>query len=341
MRVSMTSGCDAMKTEADDQDQSPEALQKQAWVWLRLINSGDVKTWEADGFKRWLRTSPAHQAAYQEAREQWKVLRPLAGEVLRTDPEVATLRHASPQRLQLGRRAFLGAAVSAAAVAGVAIVHPPGGLWPAPGEWGADVRTATGEQRSVALAAGVVTLNTKTSIRHRPAGGEIPGGIDLLAGEAAIDLRGDRAPFVVTAGRGRSLAEAGRFEVRYLDGIACVTCVEGTVQVEHAVGARTLKTRQQIRYDDNAIGTPIEVLPQIVAAWRNGELVFNNTPLTEVIDEINRYRSGQVVLMNDSVRDRPVVGSFFTASLDQALLQLQHNFGLRARHLPAGLLILT
>lgn len=332
---------DTMKTETDEQPTpSPGDLQKQAWVWLRLINSGGVKTWEADGFKRWLRTSPAHQAAYREAKQQWSVLKPLAGEVLRTDPEAARRHRTYLQKPTLGRRAFLGAAVSAAAVAGIAIVHPPAGLWPAPDEWSADVRTATGEQRAVTLAQGVVTLNTKTSIRHLPAGDQM-AGIDLLGGEAAIDLAGGSTPFLVTAGRGRSMAAAGQFEVRYLDGKACVTCLEGTVQVEHAAGIRTLRARQQTRYDDRSIRSVVEVEPTTVSAWRNGELVFNNTPLIEVIEEINRYRSGQVVLMNDSVRNKPVVGSFFITSLDQALIQLQHTFGLRARHLPAGLFILS
>ncbi len=331
---------DAMKTGADDQARDSETLQKQAWVWLRMINAGNVKAWEAEGFKRWLRTSAAHQAAYEEARQRWAVLKPLAGEVLRTHPEASQRHRRNLQKSQPGRRAFLGAAVSAAAVAGVAIAYPPVGLWPAPGEWGADVRTATGEQRALTLAQSVVTLNTKTSIRHRAEGVEA-NGIDLLSGEAAIDLAGSGTPFLVTAGLGRSMATAGRFEVRYLDGWACVTCIEGAVQVEHPAGSRTLQARQQTRYDDRSINSVDAAEPDTVSAWRKGELVFNDTPLIDVLAEINRYRPGQVVLMNNDVRDKPVVGSFFIASLDRALTQLQHTFDLHARSLPAGLLILS
>ena len=45
--------------------------------------------------------------------------------------------------------------------------------------------------------------------------------------------------------------------------------------------------------------------------------------------------------MNDGVRDKPVTGSFYVASLERALTQLQHTFGLQARSLPGGLFILS
>ncbi len=55
--------------------------------------------------------------------------------------------------------------------------------------------------------------------------------------------------FSVIAGAGRSLAESGRFEIRYLDGKVCVTCLEGSLRVEHPAGFRALQARQQMVYD--------------------------------------------------------------------------------------------
>ncbi len=327
-------------TEEQPPTEVPDALQQQAWVWLRMLNAGNVKTWEVEGFKRWLQTSPAHQAAYRTVRERWALLQPLAGEVLRTDAPAARRHRRNLQGRPQGRRAFLGAAGAAlAAVAGVAIVHPPGGLWPAPDEWGADLRTATGERRALTVAQSTVTLNTRTSIRQHAGDGQ-PDGIDLLAGEAAFDLGGD-APFMVAAGPGRTRATAARFEVRYLDGKACVTCIEGSVQVEHPAGTRLLRRLEQTRYDDRSIDVISTVRSAAVSAWRRGELVFDDTPLAEVLADIDRYRPGRIVLMNDGVRDKPVTGSFYVASLERALTQLQHTFGLQARSLPGGLFILS
>jgi transmembrane sensor len=78
-----------------------------------------------------------------------------------------------------------------------------------------------------------------------------------------------------------------------------------------------------------------------VSAWRQGALVFNEVRLSEVVDEINRYRSGQVVLMKSSAQNYRVSGRFLIASLDSALSQIQGMFDLTGRSLPAGLYILS
>ena len=41
-------------------------------------------------------------------------------------------------------------------------------------------------------------------------------------------------------------------------------------------------------------------------AWREGFLRFRQAPLAQVLDEINRYRSGRVILMAQSLAARPV-----------------------------------
>ncbi|MBO9357618.1 DUF4974 domain-containing protein [Bordetella petrii] len=333
-----------MKISADDRASPPDDLHKQAWVWLRLLNSGEVNSWDLEGFQRWLGADPAHKAAFRCARQQWAVLEPVAAAVRRRHPDVVPAQERESRSNLRARRAFLGAAAGAAAVAGIAVMRPPAGLWPAPGEWGADYRTAKGEQREIDLAGQAkVTLNTQTSVRRQDTGEGIEG-IDLLAGEAAIDLSAaaGHRPFVVMAGAGRSQAEAGRFAVRYLDGKVCVTCLEGAVQVAHPMGRRRLATGQQATYADRELG---EVKSHVdlrrVSAWRRGELVFDHTRLADVIEEINRYRPGRVMLMNASVRDQPVSGSFYIASLDDAVALLARTFELSGQALPGGFMILS
>jgi transmembrane sensor len=333
------------KTPAGDRDassDSPEEIRKQARAWLRVLNSGDVKPWDAQGFKRWLRISAIHRETFNDVKGLWQAMRPAAGELLRMDPDIAAFHRRTLRQSQQERRAFLGAALGATAVVatGIAVVYPPLGLWPAPAEWDADYRTAAGEQRTLALADQVkVTLNTRTSVRRQIARGEVVG-LDLIAGETAIDLKGGRS-FAVIAAAGRSSAAAGRFEVRYLNDKVCVTCIEGTVRVQHPAGERLLQSRQQTVYDANSVGGVVGVDPADVSAWRNGELVFNQTRLVDVVEEINRYRPGRVVLMKAAARDRSVSGRFVIASLDAALSQLQHTFDLNARALPGGVLLLS
>ncbi|MGJ7543788.1 FecR family protein [Variovorax sp. LT1R16] len=329
-----------MKTPVDDRTSADE-LERQAWVWLRRLSSGDVKTMDAEAFKRWLRTSPTHKSVFSAAKKEWALIKPAAGGVLRTNVEAASLHEQALHGLHHGRRAFLGAAIGASAVAGVAVLHPPLSLWPSPNEWGADDRTATGEQRTLAVSQRVqVTLNTQTSVRRQTVDGETTG-IDLLTGEAAVDLFGPGMSFTVIAGVGRSLAESGRFEVRHLDGKVCVTCIEGTVRVAHPSGVRSLQARQRAIYDAASVSSVTRIEPADTSAWRKGELVFQQTPLAQVVEEINRYRPGRVLLMNTAARSKPVSGSFAIGLLDVALAQLQRTFDLRARSLPAGLYVLS
>ena len=329
-----------MTKSVDDNVITTDELRQQAWVWLRLFHSGNVKPQDAEQFKYWLAGNPAHAAAFRQAKEQWAVIGPAAAKLIRSNTGQAR----APRMPLLRRRAFLGAAVSAAAVTGFAVFHGPDGMWSTPAEWRADFHTKTGEQRVLTLADSVnVTLNTQTSIR-RQITDNATTGIDLIAGEAAVDLPGrghGAAMFSVVAGVGRSQSASGRFEVRYLDGKVCVTCIEGVVQVAHPSGNRELRARQQTVYDGHAMGGVALVEPANVAAWRKGELVFTEVRLADVVEEINRYRPGRVVLMNTSVRNRPVTGSFYIASLDLALEQLQHAFDLDSRSLPGGLVVLS
>jgi len=328
----------------DNDQATTDVLREEARIWLSRLAVGEIRQVELQAFKRWQSASPAHAAAFEDAKRQWQTMKPVIGELLRTNPKIAA-RH---ERIARGavrpvaaRRIFLGAAVSAAAAAGVAVVYPPLGLWPSPNEWGADYSTATGEQQAIALTERVnITLNTSTRIR-REASASAGAGIDLLSGEAAIDMVGTGTAFHVVAGVGRSVAESGRFEVRNMAGRVCVTCIDGTLRVEHPAGVRRLKSSQQTIYDATSISTVAGIGLEEVSAWRRGELLFRQIPLWQVVDEINRYRPGRVVLAVSSKRSYPVSGRFRIAVLDEAIVQLQHTFDLNVRTFPGGVLVLS
>lgn len=317
-------------------------VEREALIWLQLLTSGEPKAWDVKGFKRWISLNPAHRTTFNEVRCRWEGMQLPEGVMLSPQkPQGAPSKVRTASAFNPRRRYWLGSAVSLAAVAGVASVYPPLGLWPSLATWGADERTGIGEQRTLSLAQNAsVTLNTRTSIRRQTVGGQTVG-FDLISGEAAVDLSTSPRPFVVIAGVGRSAAQTGRFEVCNLDDRVRVTCLEGTVTVEHPAGRHTLLARQQTAYNASMLSVVTNVEPAQVSAWRNGELVFNQTRLADVITEINRYRPGKVVLMNDQARHRPVNGRFAIASLDLALQQLEHAFGLNAQSLPGKVLILT
>jgi len=331
-------------TMSDDRPEIPDALQQDAQAWVRKLHSGAATQWEAQTFRRWRDASPLHQAAFLEARAQWRLLQPALQKLATTNVEAANYHRQTLRGPRLSRRTFLGAVTSTAAVAGVAgmAVYSPLGFWPAVGDWNADYRTATGEQRTVTLPNQVsVTLNTRTSMRRVA---QDPGevGLDLVSGEAAFEISPASRAFSVVAGAGRSIsAESARFEVRHLEGRVCVTCLDGRVRIEHPAGHRLLQAQQQAIYSEQSISSISGIDPEAVSAWRRGELVFKQTPLAAVVEEINRYRPGRVMLIAEAVSDKTLSARFMVERLDLALLQIQHSFDLTARSFPAGMLVLS
>ena len=74
--------------------------------------------------------------------------------------------------------------------------------------------------------------------------------------------------------------------------------------------------------------------------WRQGVVVFDDLPLTRVIDEINRYRPGRVVLMNDALAQRRFSAKFQIQALDDAIALMEDVLGVRVRR-AGDLVILT
>lgn len=326
-------------TTPDDHSNLPDVL-KNAQAWVRKLTSGHVSEWEAQAFTRWRDADPAHLAAFQEATRQWRLLESVSGSVLNTNVEAARYHRKTLERPLFGRRAFLGTAIGGAAAAGIA-AYSPLGMWPAAEQWGADYSTAVGEQRAVSLDDRVdIVMNTRTSLRRVSARGQTVG-VELLEGEAAVELAGNGRPFRIEAGLGRIIAEAAGFEVKYLDGRTCVTCLHGQVSVEHPAGQRQLRARQFVLYDGQAVSQIAAIVAENISPWRQGELVFKQTPLPSVVDEINRYRPGRVVLVGDAMRAKTVTAHIKIDEIETALLQIQHSFDLNARSFPAGLLVLS
>jgi transmembrane sensor len=316
-----------------------DAVERQAMSWMRMAASGRMTHADGDALRRWCQADPSHAAAFAQARQRWDALGEAGAAAAVHQPAQAVEQVRRGVRVDQRRRLFLGGALGAMTAAGVAaMVRPPLGLWPSWDALQADYRTAAGERRTVALPAGVsVELNTRTSLAVLDDGQLL----SLIEGETAIDMPAQAQALSVVAGAARSTGAAARFEVRRQGEGACVRCLHGRVRVEHAAGVRELGPRQQLVYTGEGLGDLTALADPEGSAWREGFLRFSGEPLGEVIAEINRYRSGRVVLWDDSVAARPVTGRFRIDALDVAITQIRQSFNLRARSLPGGVLLLA
>lgn len=323
-----------------DTDQQDRELKREAVAWLRRLTSGEATLADAEELKRWRNQSPAHAAAFAAASRLWKDLEP-AGRNLRLRAEASAATSTLPATI--GRRALISGGLAAASAAGLyAVVRPPLDLWPSLVELTADYRTDTGEQRTVAIFEDVsVRMNTRTSIALR-AQDTIADKIELLNGEASFSTktRGGRSLSVLASDRWTT-ADDARFDVRYLHPLVCVTCLEGTVKVERDGEAVTVAAGQQVRYDSNGLQPLQSVEADVASAWQRGLLIFRSTPLSDVVDEVNRYRPGRIIVTSSQLGKMPVSGRFRIDNLDEILTRIEQAFGAKVRSLPGGLVLLS
>ncbi|MFT4045629.1 MAG: FecR domain-containing protein [Solimonas sp.] len=211
----------------------------------------------------------------------------------------------------------------AAAVTTLLLVLTGAALWCDPAYRHERYETAIGEQRRLALRDGsTVTLDTGSRLelswhlRSRRA---------VLDGQALFDVaRAAWRPFRVAAGDARVRVVGTAFNVREADGGAStlVTVLRGRVAVRAAadggdelllgIGERARVRAGQVSAEarvDTARGLP----------WTQGRLVFERTPLRDVLAEIQRYRRAPLTLTEPRLGALPLSGVFSVARSDDLL----------------------
>jgi transmembrane sensor len=215
-------------------------------------------------------------------------------------------------------RAAVAVAVTLAAVAVTWFFWPTGTAY----------RTAIGGLEAVPMADGSkVTLNTDTGIRV--ALSAAAREVELQRGEAYFEVAKDTArPFVVRAGNERVIAVGTKFSVRRdADGIRVVV-TEGRVRVESAVASTpdpgALVSAGSIAHARNTgVFVQEATLPvaQESLSWRQGYVVFRDTPFSTAAAEFNRYNLRKIVIVDPTLASIRI-GGHFRATNAEGFVQL-------------------
>ena len=120
-----------------------------------------------------------------------------------------------------------------------------------------------------------------------------------------------------------------------------MTCLEGEVDVAHGAQRSRLGPAQQVVYNDVRLTDVRDVDPRRVSAWRQRVLVFDGMPLNQVVDEVNRYRPGRIVLLDDRLGRTPVQAYLSLDRLDDFATLVREVHGANVRSLPGGVLIIS
>lgn len=332
-------------TQSDNALDATGTLDAQAHAWLTLLRSGAATEQDARQFKAWCATSPLHRQALAQVNHEWRTIGQAQAYYEAAYPQRRAQTEAAlrQQASRPSRRAFLGGMVAAGSAAAVAaVVFPPFGLWPSAQALAADHRTATGQQLRVDVAQNVeLLLNTETSVDvQRAAGAQGADRIVLIDGEVALARKPGARNVEIVAGTGRITPEDGAVEVRRVGARYCVTCTSGNARLSHDGQTVAMSRSDRVWYDSRRVESSASVDLDVASAWQRGDLLFRGTPLSEAVEEINRYRPGRVVVSDSQLASRRISGQFKVADLDEAIHQIQRIYHAEVTRLPGGIVIL-
>ena len=196
-----------------------------------------------------------------------------------------------------------------------------------------EIATSTGQRATIDLADGSrVILGPRSRISTPEHFGEGPRDV-TLEGEAYFEVRHDSThPFRVHAAGGVAEDIGTRFVVRAYAGEPALRVVvaEGRVSVTRSGGAPVaLGAGQLASFDDAGTASVRPVDTAAYVAFSDGRLVFDGTPLDEVVSELGRWYDLDVRLAAPEFAGHHISASFTGLAEDDVLGAVAAAAGLR------------
>jgi len=294
----------------------------QWWNRLSLQKPAEVSQSERELFTEWLRESPLHVAEFlrvaqvHDSLERFKLWSEVEVGGFEQPANVVPLREMDlPEAAEVSVKARSRARTWAIAASSCLIAIL--GAWFALGLRGDVIESKLAERRQVMLEDGtVVQLEPETRLRVKFA--DELRRVELEQGRALFRVaKNPQRPFLVTAEQTSVRAVGTAFGVESrLRGVV-VTVAEGKVAVidspsAQASGAEIFLTAgQQVTVQDSGAVAPVRVVDTTRAlAWAQGQLVFENDTLADVVREFNRYNRVQLSITDAELAARKVSGVF-------------------------------
>ena len=127
-----------------------------------------------------------------------------------------------------------------------------------------------------------------------------------LEGEAYFEVtRDENRPFIVHAGQVAVKVLGTEFNVKaYAENEVMTTLVSGRVMVKRGLDSLTLAPGEQCEVDkQTGLLTVKEADLVTTLAWKNGEFVFKNVTLENMINELSRWYDMEVVYESEALKD--------------------------------------
>ena len=188
--------------------------------------------------------------------------------------------------------------------------------------------TAAGEQKTVTLSDGsILQMNVSSSISVCMTKG--CRRVQMNNGEVFFTVKPDpERPFEVHTSKGLVRVLGTAFNIKDRKGLVAVDVDHGKVQVQNApkgpgdmrVRALTLLSGQGADIDSTGrLAPPRTSNIQQVLAWQHHQVVFKNTPLSNVVQELALYHKVNIKLALQDLGKKRVTGTFDMHNLEQTL----------------------
>lgn len=305
---------------------------RQAADWYARLHAHDCIQAERDAFRQWLESDPVHVQAFASAERAARMVsqklaedarfKALAQEALQPAfrPRSGAVRF-MPQQLRYAAAVLLGACI---ALYFAGMQHRPDtGTEPAVGYANSEMT-----KRRIELNDGsVVQLDVDSSITVALTGAE--RRVELNKGRAYFEVAHDSSrPFTVTASGTQVVALGTEFQVELLPQrqTVSVTLTEGSVAVsehkKHSSWREVLTPGEQLQFDEVSRRHTTRVVNSTrVTSWSSGRLIFDATPLSQVLTEINRYSRTKIILGDAALAKVPIGGNFLAGGDTQEFLE--------------------
>ncbi|MBO9711629.1 FecR family protein [Sphingomonas sp.] len=314
-----------------------ESIDAEAAAWVARLQ-GDVRDTGTDAaLKAWLDADPANEAAFERATEVWAMI---PGAALCREAEAKAGARAEARVVPMPRRRVMPLPQLALAASLLLVVGIGALLWllEAP-----SYSTSVGEQKVATLEDGSrIALNTDSRLEVHYGAAE--RRVELERGEAMFEVAHNAArPFIVVAGTTRVRAVGTSFIVRREGDTVVVTLIQGKVAVtdsraEAAAMPQATTAAPAMMIAGQRLTTEAGGLierdvqsAEAATAWRRGQAVFSDTPLSQAVAELNRYGGPRIAIDDPALGALPVSGVFATNDTEEFAQAVAALHGLRAQ----------
>ncbi len=256
---------------------------EQAVHWLLEMQQGTLNPRQQAAWQQWLNAHSEHQRAWEQIQSVNQRLRGVPSPLAHAALNAPTSRS---RRQALKLLLIVGAGSAAAWSLRQQHILPP---------LTADYRIPVGQRRTVQLADGSqLQLNTGSAVDVHFDGQQRL--VRLLEGEILLTARAGQTPLHVLTGQGLLSSQAARLTVRQFNDHTQLAVLAGQVEVmpnRYNGLALRVDAAHQVNFTRKGWDTP-RPTDANSGAWADGMLVAAHMRLEDFLNELGRYRRGQL-----------------------------------------------